>query len=156
MNKQKDIKHIWTVIAESSVVDRQTNNVSIHKIIEQLNVNVSSQDQELLNNNPDKALLVNFPFQVISMWQSTNPKKDPKAEASIELFDPIGQSLQSAKFNLVFEKNKPRLRTIISSPNIRVFDSGVYLFKVRIKEEGAKDFLEVAELPLEVRVTKAK
>ena len=156
MKKQKDIKHIWTVIAESSVVDQQTNNVSIHKILEQLNINVSPKDQELLKKNPGKALLVHFPFQVISLWQSINPKKNPKAEIEVELFDPIGQNLQRATFKLIFEPNKSRLRSILSNPDIRVFDTGLYLFKIRIKEEEEDEFLEVAEIPLEVRVTKPK
>ncbi len=154
MKKQKDIKHIWSLAAESSVVDQQTNNVSIHKVLEQLNMNISLQDREALKKNPENALLIPFPFQIISLWQSINPKKDPTAEVEIELFDSIGFSLQSTKFNLMFEKNKTRMRSIMSSPTIRITDGGVYVFRVRIKEEGESDFLEVAEIPLEVRLTK--
>ena len=154
MKKQRDIKHVWSVVAQSSMVEQTTNNVSIHKVLEQLNVNLSVQDQEALKKNSEKAILVPFPFQVISLWQSVNPKKDPIAEVEIELFDSIGLSLQNTKFKLVFEKNKTRMRTIISSPTIRITDTGVYLFKVRIKEDGETSFLEVAEIPLEVRLIK--
>lgn len=156
MKKQKDIKHIWTVVAESSVVDQQTNNISIHKVLEQLNVSLSVKDQETLKEaiNTNKAFWVSFPFQVISLWQSINPKKDPTAEVEIELVDSIGQSLQTTKFKLNFQKDKTRMRSIIGSPTIRITGMGVYLFKVRIKEDDENEFSEVTEIPLEVRLIK--
>ncbi len=155
MKKQKDIKHIWSVVAQSSLVEQQTNNISILKVLEQLNVNLSIKDQEGLKNNPGKAILVNFPFQVISLWQSINPKKDPTADVEIEFFDPIGLSLQNIKFKLQFETKKTRMRSITSSPVISIMDTGVYLFKIRIKEDGEDNFSDVAEIPIEVRVIKA-
>jgi hypothetical protein len=154
MKKQKDIKHIWNVIAQSSLVEQETNNISILKVLEQLNVNLSVKDQEWLKNNPGKAVLVPFPFQIISLWQSINPKKDPMADVEIEFFDPIGLSLQNIKFKLQFEAKKTRMRSITTSPIVSVIDTGVYLFKIRIKEEEEDSFLEVAEIPIEVRITK--
>lgn len=155
MKKQKDIKHIWSVVAQSSLVEQQTNNISILKVLEQLNVNLSPKDQEGLKNNSGKAIAVSFPFQIISLWQSINPKKDPMADIEIEFFDPIGVSLQNIKFKLIFEPQKTRMRSITSSPIISIMDnSGVYLFKIRIKEDGEDNFSEVAEIPIEVRVIK--
>lgn len=155
MKKLKNIKHVWSIMCESSIVDRDSNNISIHKVLEQLNISLSPENEvQRKKNGINKPFGVTFPFQIVSLWQSINPKITPVADAEIELFDSIGQSLQTVKFTFTFEKDKPRLRTIISSPVINVIDSGVYLFKIKIKESGESNFSEVAEIPLEVRVNK--
>ncbi len=156
MKNNKDIKHVWSILCESSTVDQQSNNVSIHKVLEQLNVDLTKINKELydkktLINNPAQII---FPFQIVSMWQSINPKKIPAADVEIELFDFIGQSLQKINFRLTFEKDKTRMRTIIGSQAIIVTGTGVYLFKIKIKECGESVFTEVGEIPLEVRVNK--
>lgn len=153
-SQNQNIKHVWSILCQSSVVDQQSNNLSIHQVLEQLNVDLSEKDRKLLNNDPkvDKVIGVPFNFQVISMWQSLNNKINPVANAEIELYDPIGQSLQKIEFKLQFEKDKPRMRSIISSPILRITNKGLYIFKVRIKEGDTNTFSEVAEIPLEVRV----
>jgi hypothetical protein len=32
------VEHIWTVLCSHAVVDKDTNNVSLHNVIEQVNV----------------------------------------------------------------------------------------------------------------------
>ncbi|MDP9249041.1 MAG: hypothetical protein M3M85_00820 [bacterium] len=155
MENSKDIKHVWSIICESSIVDQQSNNISIHKVLEQLQVDLTSNKPltEKEKTGIRKAQIP-FPFQVVSMWQSINPKKIPVADVEIELLDPIGESLQKTIFQLKFQKDKARMRTIISNSTIALTDTGLYIFKVGLKEEKEDSFTLVAEIPLEVKVNK--
>lgn len=155
-NNIENIKHSWSIICQSSVIDQQTNNISIHNVLEQFTAEHSKAEIELFRkNNPaiGRGIPVNFTFQMISLWQSQNPKIQPTADVRIELFDSIGDSMQKAEFKLAFEAGKARMRTIITSPFLVVSETGLYHFKVSIKEAGSDDFAEVAEIPLEVSVT---
>ncbi len=156
MKKQKDIKHIWSILSESSVVDQQTNSLSIHKVLEQLNINLSPKDQESTKDKmkSGNGITIPFPFQIISLWQNTALNKVPTADVEIELFDFSNLSLQKINFKFSFEKDKPRMRTIINSPSINITGTGLYLFKIRLKESEEEGLIEIAEIPLEVRVNK--
>lgn len=154
MKKQTKIKHIWTVIADSYVVDQQTNNLSIHKVLEQLVVTLSPQDQK--NWEENKVVLNKFPiifsFEVISLWNKVSPDSNPTGVVEIELIDPAGLTMQKANFDLQFEEDKLRTRSIAHSPVINISTSGQYLFKISLKETGVEKFLGVAEIPLEVKI----
>lgn len=144
-------------MAQSSIVDRETNNVSIQNVVEQVQFNVSASQIELFRQqNPaiGAFLPINFAIQIISLWRSVNPQVTPSADVEIEIFDSIGQSVQKADFKLQFEEGKGRMRTIITLPTVNVSDTGLYLFKIMVKEEGESTFTEVSEIPLEVLINK--
>jgi hypothetical protein len=153
----KNIKHAWSVLTQASVIDQQTNNISMQNIVEQLQVNVSEKSSaafKLEHPEVGNVLPINFPMQVISLWRSINPNVIPGGDVEIGVFDTIGDLVQKIEFKLQFEAGKGRMRTIISIPTVNITDTGLYLFKVKIKEDGEDDFTEVAEIPFEVVVTK--
>ncbi len=155
-NNTENIKHAWSVVCQSSIIDQQTNNISINAVLEQFTTEHSKPQLELFKkNNPTigRGIPVSFTFQVVSLWQSQNPKTQPSGDVTIELFDSIGDSMQKIDFRLVFEAGKARMRTIITSPVLVVSETGLYHFKVSIKETDSEKFVEVAEIPLEVGVT---
>ena len=154
-NNKENIKHAWSVVCQSSIIDQQTNNISIHNVLEQFSSEQSaSQIATFRKDNPSigRGVPINFTFQIVSLWQSQNPKIQPSADVLIEFFDSIGDSMQKAEFKLVFEAGKARMRTIITNPFLTVSESGLYYFKVKVREEGNNDFIEVTEIPLEVNV----
>ena len=74
------LKHIWTVLCRRSVIDQETNNLSIHDVFEQIEVDVKV--------NPDKQgdvkeFNVPIEYEVINFWMKVN---DEKAFASHFLF----------------------------------------------------------------------
>jgi hypothetical protein len=156
MKKQTNIKHTWSLIAESSVVDQQSNNISIHKVLEQLKLSLALIDQTLKDEKVlDEKVSVPFPFQIISMWRRKDSATDSKANVEIDFLDPNKKVIQNVKFELKFEDNKPRMRTIIASPFLNVTTSGLYLFKIKLQEDGEKEFSEVSEIPFDIVVEKS-
>ena len=52
------IHHVWTVLCSRALIDRDSNNISIHNVLEQLNIAAPPQ--------PDLAL--NIHFEILSLW----------------------------------------------------------------------------------------
>lgn len=155
----KNIKHVWSMLCQSSVIDQQTNNISLQNVLEQIQVNISSKAAEdFKKQNPtiEKGLPVTFNAQIASLWRSLNPKVTPSADVEIEFFDGIGDSLQKIEFKLVFEEGKGRMRSMINVPGLVITDTGLYLFKIKVKEEGESAFTEAGEIPLEIIVIKGE
>ena len=90
--QKENVKHIWSVLCESSVVDQQTNNVSIHKVLEQLNIDLTLKNKDSKENKIDtnQIVAITFPFQIVSLWQRINPKKAPTIDVFFRY--PIAQS----------------------------------------------------------------
>lgn len=155
--QKENIKHVWSILCGSSVIDQQTNNLSIHNVLEQLDLtltvpkNTGLEKEKVGINQP---VAIPFPFQLISLFRRTNPNKVPNINVEIELFDPIGLSLQKIEFKIDFPADKSRMRSIISSPSIIVTNTGLYMFKIRIKDADQDIFQEVAEIPIEIHVNK--
>ena len=146
----KNIKHIWTVLCRSSVVDNETNNISLQDILERLQINVSLNDKNV--NNIPEGIIVPFNFEIVTMWarEDFSNKKEIKVDAKIEILDPSGKKLGEMLNNFVMLPEYRRMRNRGKSGNIKLTSSGKYVFRVSAKEENEDKFIEVAEIPLEV------
>ncbi len=143
-----NLKHIWTVLCKKSVIDNETNNISLYEILERLQINVG---QQVINKMP-KNIVVPFDFEVISFMgrKDYSGKTLIKAEIRLQIYDPENSVIgkMERKFDVTPDVKRIRLR--LRSPNINVTTSGQYRFLVSIKEDGEEEFTTVAEMPLEV------
>lgn len=146
------VKHIWSVLCRRSLVDRETNNISLTEVFEQLGVNVSAKQD---GKFPDT---VNVPleFELVSMWHREVPQKHIRAAAKVEIINPEGKIVKDLDEKIEMPPTMRRLRTILKIVGFTVEMSGNYIFRVKFKEEGQNGYVEVAEIPLEVNLTKSK
>lgn len=150
----KNIKHVWTVLCKKSVVDRETNNITLFDVLERLDVGVEIKNQKL-SGLPEKVVLP-FSFEIVTMWARSDfeDKIERKVEAKTEILDPNGVKIGNVTNNFVMSPEFRRMRSIGRLSNIGLTISGKYFFKISGKESDDKDFKNVAEIPLEVIITK--
>lgn len=144
------IKHIWSVLCQKTIVDSDTNNISLVDILEQLTANVNIKDPK----NELKEINVPINFEVVSFWLKDSAEKVVKANLEIEIIDPEGKVLKKFPQTLEFPPNIRRLRSRLRILGFVLTVSGNYVFKVKIKDEKRKEYQDVAELPLEVNLKK--
>ncbi len=157
MKKINNIKHAWSVICQSSIVDKDSNNISLQNVIEQVQVNVSTEGAKAFrskNPNFGNKLPINFPVQIVSLWRNLDTSIVPEAVIGVEFFDNQGELMQKAEFPFAFEEGKVRIRTIVNIPGVNIVGGGMYLFKIKIKESEQGSFSDVAEIPFEVVIIK--
>lgn len=144
-----EIKHIWSVVCEKSIINQDDNNISIINVLEEINSTITSKDQD-----PLKSQKINLPFdfEVINYWIK-NVNKEVEFEIKTAIFDPTNNELSSVVNKTVFPSDKNKLRSRLKIHGLSVTKNGEYEIKISFKTKSDKDFKLIAELPFQVKVT---
>lgn len=145
------IKHIWSVLCQRSVVDRDSNTISMFDMLEELSVGIKTNAPEGTNNRPEGIINVPIQYDIVSFWTKEDENSDSSLQ--IEFIDPNGKSLQTFNHMLEFKEHK-RLRSRIHVVGISITTVGIYTFHVKIKEKDKENFRTIAQLPLDVKIVK--
>lgn len=143
------MQHIWSVLCRSSQIDKDTNNLSIINVFEQLKITLDQKGPE------EKIESVNIPigYEIVSLWVKESQEKRVKAEILLEIIDPQGKILKTFPQTGEMPETMKRLRTRFRIQGLGITMSGIYKFVIKIKEEGKRDFRIVSEVPLEVQLS---
>lgn len=142
------LKHVWSILCSKSIIDKDTNNISIIDAFEQLSVNAKIPPEH--KNNP----VINIPinFELTTLWVKEEREQTVKADIEIDVFNPKGEKAKSFTNKLEVPNNLKRIRSRLKIIGFGLTTSGVYTFKVKLKEEKQDKYKIVAELPLEVNI----
>lgn len=148
------LKHVWSVICGKSSIDKETNNVSLFDVLEQLSFAASGQDIEQVKETARKDhVVVPFNFEVTSLWERSDVGVDLTVETEITVVDPNNKRLQSFSNTLTFPVGKRRMRVANRISGMPVTESGIYHVVVALKEKEGENYKPYAEIPLEIAVT---
>jgi hypothetical protein len=135
------IEHIWTVVCSMSVVDRDTNNLSLFNVVEQLNIFTEPQ--------PNAASQLSL--DVVSLWVRAEAETPAQGKSRLTLLSPSGEILGQAEGEIDLSQHE-RLRMRRRFPlglNLQV--SGRYYFRVEL-QLGDEAWRTVTNVPLRVVV----
>ena len=123
MKKENNFPNLdWVVVSKDTVVDNQTNSLSIINIIEELT---------LTGERPKTDFKIPVQIKAIIMWRKNSPEKaDSKIMFGMSFIDPNKKTLSRADFVLKFEKNKKRVRSIVNIPDFQVTSEGIYTLEI--------------------------
>jgi len=141
------MKHIWSILCQKSVIDNETNLISLIDCLEELNLTMDINKE---SNQISEKRVIPINFQIVSFWLIEN-NDVKKLEIKIELHDPENNKIN--EINNIFElkENYLRYRTRINVQGFPVTKSGRYLFKIYQIEQG-ETLKCVSELPLDVKI----
>ena len=150
-NKQK-IKHIWTVLCGASSVDKDSNQISLINVIEELTLSSIPQvSKKEINVNNKGTFGIPVQFEIVVFLQRMdNPNEDLTVDIEIDSVDPKGKVLKSFPYLLPFQKGFKRIRFRIKMNGLQYNSPGEYHFRIKLKEEDK--FIEVASLPLDLKI----
>lgn len=153
-NKQKYIKHIWSILCQSSVTDAVTNTMSLFNTVEQFTVTITPPKDPIelkkFEENSKKMLSVQTQFEIVTLWQKLVEGKNMDGDVEMEFLDPRGVSLMKKTYSLHIPEDKKRMRYRVGITGIHVTVSGEYTFRIRLREPEQTGFVEVVAIPLEV------
>lgn len=147
------IKHIWSVLCKESVVDQTDNNISIHGVLEQLSVNLTSMNGIV---KLPESLSIPLNYEIVSMWQRGRDEDSVTAEIEYTLIDPNNKELLKNNQKIEIPKTSRTHRSRMKIAGLPLSKEGDYTFQVKVKEEGANTFQLIAELPLEIKINLEK
>ncbi|MCR4311785.1 MAG: hypothetical protein NUV56_00730 [Candidatus Uhrbacteria bacterium] len=137
------IRHTWSILCDSSVIDAETNTLSIRNIVEKITITSSEK-------LPEKAAIP-MALEVTSFWEK-NDKDALDFQSKVDIFNSSKECLRSNEFQLKFEEGNNRLRSRIKMSTLPFAGEGEYRIKVSFKTSGVKDWMEAADIPFDVVV----
>ncbi|MFW9940463.1 MAG: hypothetical protein ACFFFT_05440 [Candidatus Thorarchaeota archaeon] len=145
------IENVWTVICQRSVVDKDTNNLSIFDVLEQFTITAP----KLPKSRDNKKTIIPLSFEVISFWIKKNMDHPETGTAKLTFKAPNGNQEEGAIFDINLQKHK-RFRSKIKVAGIPFYGSGEYVFIVYLKNEKTGKWKEVSKVPIEIIVNIVK
>jgi hypothetical protein len=147
----KTIQHAWSLLAAGVSVDQDTNNLTLFNVIDQVAI-PRNQLVEMPTLDGDKKPAAPIGFILVSQWRKLKDNIATDADAIIELLDPDGVVRQKVDYKVNFSEKIERLRSRIQWNGVRVTTSGVYTFRISLREKGKKEFSPVGETYLKIEI----
>lgn len=135
------IEHIWSVVCGKSTTDRESNNLSLLDILEQVN---------LLGPAPDPGTNVALPlqFELVSLWSKSNLGEPEQSVSRIRMIAPDNTEILSNEFPVNLTEHA-RMRTQMKSIMFPLHGAGRYTFTVEIRRAD-NNWDMVARIPVQV------
>ena len=138
----------WSIIAESSAIDSDTNNLSLFNIIEQVQIPEPPERPE--SSDSDALHAVPLRFVVVILFSRSEPDRGEKKEARLVVAMPNGSVAEtSLRFDVDLE-SATRNRTRINIGTLPLAGQGEYCFRIEgLDEDGEWQMMSEAPLLVE-------
>lgn len=144
------IKHAWTVLCRKSLIDKETNNLSINDVFERLQVNLK---QEAVKNGTSFNIPIDY--EIVSLLYRDTKGKKEDVNLRIDFRDPANERITKLDVSIRLKPEHLRMRYRSRIRRLSLKGGGIYTFLISIKQGDSK-YKKVAELPLEVLIKKGQ
>lgn len=150
-------EHVWSILCESSIVDTQTNRISVLNAVEGIGVFATKAqlDEELERAEAEGgALVIPVNFQLASFWVRSEPEQPEEVMLRLVIDTPDGRSLSNIEVPVNLSNHAAtRLRLVINT--MPYTGDGLYWVSVAQavdeNEGGQTKLKRIARLPLMVQ-----
>ena len=136
------VRHVWTVLCSKTATDKDSNNISLFEVVEQIQV-----------TGPGGALaepvLVPTSLELVSLWARADFGTPTRGTTRVVILFPDGHVAGQAEMDVDLAAVQ-RTRTIVKFPALPFRLPGVMRFVVSLRQDNAEEWTEVASVPLNV------
>jgi hypothetical protein len=138
------IKNIWSILCKQSIIDRETNNLSILDVLEEIKVNINSEKNQKIEN-------INIPinYEFVSLWRRDTASSVEKFNLQLSISDPQKKIIKTFDQEITLQPGITSHRSIFRISGFLATISGEYLFKIKVLEEPK---IEYQEIPLKISI----
>ena len=149
-----NIKHLFTLICRESIIDHETNNLSINQIYEELKFDIAIPEDAHLKRNDQDPVGIQLPLEVTSMFYREKMDSEEDLKLTLIFLDPSDKELGKFELPFKFIESQRRVRTRMKLNSIALTKRGTYHFKVLLSiGESEMELLETIPLDIMVNVT---
>ncbi|HKZ54578.1 MAG TPA: hypothetical protein VJ123_03790 [Anaerolineales bacterium] len=135
------IRHIWSVICSQSVIDSETNNISLLNILEQITVAGPLPTR-------DSPALIPIRFELVSLWERTPTDSPERGKFKVTIASPSQASISSFEADIDLSSHL-RYRTRAKLNAFPAPEPGRYEFRVELHDHIKEEWCQVAHIPLD-------
>ncbi len=140
------MKHVWSIMCQRSIIDRDTNTLSLLDTIEELNIPIIKEKFE-----KEGRITIRTIFNFVHLILRDKKKEKEEGNILIEFYNPNNEKHKNKIIQkFVIEKPHNRIRVRIFVGPISFNKPGRYNFVIKLKSENENRYTKVAELPLDV------
>lgn len=135
------MRHVWSVLCQSSTVDRETNTLSLNQVIEGIEISEIPEEQEGIS----------LQAHLVSLWVRSDIEEGEQGEVRT-LIETAGGDIHEGPPAEVDLREHRRFRTRQQLQGLPVDELGIYEFRVQFREDSTNDWTDAAWVPLEIRL----
>ena len=147
------IRHIWTVLCQRSLIDIDSNNISLIDVIEQISMSAPTPSEQQ-SKGQIQVGTVPFNFEVVSLWSRAEESQPALGQCRVTLLSPSGP-LGEANHVPVDLRKYERTRIRQRFGGLSVSKAGQYFFRVEYRDDGETEWCEVGAIPFKVIIESA-
>ena len=141
------IDHVWTVLCSRSVIDRETNNMSLFEVIEQLTLGDASPPAE---RSAEDEGLAPIQLELVTLWTRHRDDESESGRARIRFYRPSGWfDPLTREYNIDLTVHR-RVRNRSKLAGLAIREPGRHHFETSVWDEAGDDWHVVATTPLEI------
>jgi hypothetical protein len=142
------VRHIWSVVCQSSTIDQDDNSLSINNVLDTINIRLDEGKQK------STKFVIPLNFEVVSLLSNVKSEQETRVEIKVVILNPNMDKLGDFTTPIIIPSGKKRMRSRIKMSGLPIKGQGDYVVLVSIKTEEDKEFKNVADLPFEVKFEK--
>lgn len=142
------VKHIWSVLCQSSTIDQDDSSLSISNVLDTINIRLKDEEQKSVK------FAIPLNFEVVSLLSKSDLKNKEKVQIKVAILNTEMDKLGDFSASVVIPADKKRMRSRIKMSGMPIKGQGDYIFLVSMKTKKDKEFRNIAELPFEVKFVK--
>ena len=144
------MKVLWAIVCEGISVDRQTNNISLFNVIEQMRTGALAAPAE---PNEDHVVLLGtaLNMKLVVLWDREDLDRPESGEGRMVVAPPAGEPAHSNAYPV--DLNQFQRRRVISGfPGFPARGAGIYRLIVESRNDDNREWQSAFELPIQVTV----
>lgn len=147
------IEYLGSIICIGTSIDRDTNNLTVFNIIEEINI-LESELKKPFKSESEKERIIPFSFEMVTLWKKLIKDQEVSGQVRVDLIDPIGNMIQKFEYSITIKKEHKRLRNKAQIRGLKITEVGEYMYYIYLKEIGTNTFNLVGRVPFVVNVVK--
>lgn len=147
--KNSKINHEWSVLCSSAVLDKDTNNLSLINLIEQISLDVELKEENQWDENKGDAFPLNM--VIVSRLRKVVDDQDlVKGNIKVDFISPNKETISSFEQGFELGQGIDNMRMRFGIGGLVLKTSGIYYFVVNLSEGEGNKYKKVYSLPLKV------
>lgn len=140
--------HVWSLICLNTILDRDSNNVSLINVLEELAISPAPTVEDLGDAG---YVMLPIPVVLVSLWERADEDVSEKFEFRIKVKGPDDQPVGPATPTQEWVVDQLRLRTRARLMTVPFSTFGRYEYIVQYRSDSSDRWKQAARIPLTIK-----
>lgn len=147
--QKTQVKHEWSLLCSNAIVDRDSNNLSLLNVIEQVSLDVNLKEGQEWDEKAGDMFPLNMVI-VTRLRKIISEEESAVGAMKIDFISPDNKMVSSFEQDFELGKGIDNIRMRFGIGGLKLGKSGIYNFVISLKDGSDEKFKKAYSLPLKV------